>query len=139
MPPYTVLEPGAQGFRARDLYTRDGMIDQSFRHHPGLLVGNPFGLNRSAAYEQFMADDWRATKGDYEDMAHAMSQGGDPREGRLIVDEVNDEDVRMRGEAEQDAAAPTLGRFQIASAQTGTRGIEISEIPINISFVRITW
>ena len=68
-----------------------------------------------------------------------MAQGGDPGEGRLILDEVNGEDLRMRDEAEQDPAAPALGRFQIASAQTGTRSLELSEIPISIPFMRLTW
>ena len=139
MPAFRVIEPATHAFRTRDLYTRDGMIDKSFRRHPGLLFGNARNLNRDAAHEIFLADDWRETKSDYWDIAHAMSEGGDPGEGRLILEEVNDEDVRMRDEAEQDPAAPALGRFQIASAQTGTRSLEISEIPINIPFVRVTW
>lgn len=139
MPAFRVVEPAEHAFRARDIYTRNGRIAQSFRRHPGLLVGNAFNLNRDAAHELFLADDWRATKSDYWDMAHAMAQGGDPGEGRLILDEVNDEDLRMRDEAEQDPAAPALGRFQIASAQTGTRSLELSEIPIDIPFVRVTW
>jgi len=139
MPAFRVIEPAVHVFRGRDLYTRDGMIAQSFRRHPGLLVGNAFNLNRDAAHELYLEDDWRATKSDYWDMAHAMAQGGDPGAGRLILEEVNDEDLRLRDEAEQDPAAPALGRFQIASAQTGTRSLEISEIPINIPFVRISW
>ncbi len=139
MPAFRVTEPAVHAFRARELYSRDGMIDQSLRRHPGLLVGNAFNLNRDAARELFLADDWRATKSDYWDLAHAMAQGGDPGEGRLILDEVNGEDLRMRDEAEQDPAAPALGRFQIASAQTGTRSLELSEIPISIPFMRLTW
>jgi hypothetical protein len=139
MAPYTVLEPSVSVFRNRDLYTRDGMADQSFKAHPGLLVGNAFNLNKVAAYEMFLADDWRATKSDYWDMAHAMTQGGDRREGRMILEEVNDEDVRMRAEEEEDAAAPAMGRFQIASIETGTKLLEAPEQTLDIPFIRKTW
>ncbi len=139
MAPYTVRESSVAVFRSRDLYTKDGMAAQAFRAHPGLLVGNPFNLNRNSAYEMFVADDWRATKSDYWDMAHAMAQGGDRQEGRMILSEVNDEDVRMRAEAEEDAAAPGIGRFQIATAQTGTKLLEAPEQTIDIPFVRKSW
>jgi hypothetical protein len=139
MAPFTVLEPSTFAFRNRDLYTRDGMAAQSFKRHPGLLVGNAFNLNRNAAYELFLEDDWRATKIDYWDMAHAMAQGGDRREGRMILDEINDEDVRMRAEEEEDAAAPAIGRFQIASAETGTKLLEAPEQTIDIPLIRKTW
>ena len=81
----------------------------------------------------------RATKSDYWDMAHAFAQGGDHGEGRMILEAINDEDVRMRGEAEEDAAAPAIGRFQIASAETGTKLLEMPDQSINIPFFRKTW
>jgi hypothetical protein len=139
MAPFTVTEPRVAVFRNRDLYTWDGMAAKAFKDHPGLLVGNFYHLNRAAAHEMFLADDWRAAKSDYWDMAHAMSLGGDPGEGRMIVDEVNDEDVRMRAEAEEDAAAPAIGRFQIASEETGTKILEAPEQTIDIPLIRKTW
>jgi hypothetical protein len=139
MPAYRVVEHAVPLFRSRDLYNEDGMAALSFKAHPGLHVGNAFNLNRKAAYELFLDDDWRATKSDYWDIAHAMAQGGDRGEGRMILEDVNDEDLRMRGEAEEDAAAPAIGRFQIASAETGTRLLEMPEQSINIPFFRRTW
>jgi hypothetical protein len=139
MAAYRVVEHPVPFFRRRDLYTEDGMAAQSFRAHPGLLFGNAFNLNRKAAYEMFLEDDWRSAKSDYWDMAHAMAQGGDRNEGRMILEAINDEDLRMRAEAEEDAAAPSIGRFQIASAETGTRLLEMPEQSINIPFYRRTW
>jgi len=139
MPTYRVVEHAVPLFRSRDLYTEDGLAALSFEAHPGLHAGNAFNLNRKAAYEMFLEDDWRATKSDYWDMAHAMAQGGDRGEGRMILEEVNDEDLRMRGEAEEDAAAPVIGRFQIASAETGTKLLEMPEQSINIPFFRKVW
>jgi hypothetical protein len=139
MPTYRIVEHPVPLFRSRDLYTEDGMAAQSFRAHPGLHVGNAFNLNRKAAREFFLEDDWRATKSDYWNMAHAMALGGDHGEGRMILEEINDEDMRMRAEAEEDAAAPTPGRFQIASAETGTRLLEMPEQPLDIPFYRRTW
>jgi hypothetical protein len=139
MPAYRVVEHGIPIFRRRDLYTEDGMADQSFKVHPGLLLGNAFNLNRKAAREIFLEDDWRMTKSDYWNMAHAMALGGDRGEGRMILEAINDEDLRMRAEAEEDAAAPTAGRFQIASAETGTRLLEMPEQPFDIPFFRRTW
>lgn len=138
MPAYTVLESRIV-FRSRDLHTRNGMSALAFKRHPGLLVGDAFNLNRNAAYEMFMEDDWRSTKSDYWDTAHAMAQGGDRAMGRKILEEINDEDLRMRAEAEEDPAAPGIGRFQIASAETGTKLLEMPEQTIDIPFFRKTW
>jgi hypothetical protein len=139
MAPFRVVVPSVVVFRSRDLYTTDGKADQAFKAHPGLVVGNAFNLNKNAAYEMFLADDWRGTKSDYWDMAHAMAQGGDRREGRMILNEINDEDVRMRAEAEEDAAAPAIGRFQIATAETGTKLLEAPEQTLDVPFVRKSW
>jgi hypothetical protein len=139
MPTYRVNEYRPPVFHDHDLYTRVGMADLSFRRHPGLLVGNPFKLNEGLAYETFLRDDWNSTKSDYFDIAHAVAQGGDPGEGRVIVDAVNNEDVRVRAESENAAAAPSLGRFQIASAETATRLLELPEETIDIPFIRKRW
>jgi hypothetical protein len=138
MPTYRVNEYKPEVFRKRDLYTRVGMADLSFQRHPGLAVGNPFKLNVTLAYETFLRDDWNDTKRDYMDIAHAMAIGGDPDEGHEIVTAVDDEDVRMRAES-QDNAAPSIGRFQIASAETGTRLLELPEETIDIPLIKKTW
>jgi hypothetical protein len=139
MPTYRVTEYRPPVFHDHDLYTRVGKADLSFRRHPGLLVGNPFKLNVGLAYETFLRDDWNSTKGDYFDIAHAMALGGDHAVGRVIMKEVDDEDVRMRAESENAAAAPAVGRFQIASAETSTRLLELPEETIDIPFIRKTW
>jgi hypothetical protein len=139
MPEYRVTEFRMSVFRDRDLYTKSGMDDLSFKRHPGLYFGNVFKLNEAVAYETFMRDDWNRTKSDYRDMAHAMALGGDPGEGRMIMKAINDEDVFMRAESEDAAAAPAIGRFQIASAETSTRLLELPEETIDIPFIKKTW
>jgi hypothetical protein len=107
--------------------------------HPGLLIGNPFRLNESLAYQTFLRDDWNNTKDEYRNIAHAMALGGDAGEGRMIVKEVDDEDARMRADAESNASAPAMGRFAIASAETGTKLLELPEETIDFSLIRKTW
>jgi hypothetical protein len=139
MPEYRVNELRPEVFRDYDLYTKTGREDLSFHRHPGLLVGNPFKLNAGLAYETFLRDDWNNTKSDYFDMAHAMAAGGDPGEGHMIVKAIQDEDVKMRAEADDAASAPAIGRFQIASPETGTRLLELPEETIDIPFLKRTW
>jgi hypothetical protein len=139
MPTYRVTDLHVTLFRDRDIYTRIGMVAAAFRRHPGLLIGNPFRLNESLAYETFLRDDWNNTKDEYRNIAHAMALGGDADEGRMIVREVDDEDVRMRAEEEASASAPAMGRFAIASAETGTKLLELPEETIDVPFIRKTW
>jgi hypothetical protein len=139
MPEYRVTEFRNPVFRERDIYTKVGMEDQSFKRHPGLVFGNAFNLNASLAYETFLRDDWNSTKSDYFAMAHAMALGGDPAEGHMILNAINDEDLRMRAEADDAASAPAIGRFQIASAETGTKLLELPEETIDIPFIKKTW
>jgi hypothetical protein len=139
MPAYEVTDIRVTLFRDRDIYTKAGMVAASFRRHPGLLLGNPFKSNEGVAYATFGTDDWNSTKSDYRDIAHAMALGGDPGEGRVITKAVEDEDVEMRADSGDAAAAPAIGRFQIASAETGTKLLELPEETINIPFIRKTW
>jgi hypothetical protein len=115
------------------------MADLTFQRHPGLLIGNFFKSNENLAYETFLRDDWNSTKADYWELAYAMTLGGDAREGRMITKAVDDEDSWMRAEAEGAASAPTLGRFQIASAEAGSRLLELPEQTIDIPFLKRTW
>jgi hypothetical protein len=139
MAPFQVIESRVYYFRERDINTPEGMAALSFKRHPGLLIGKAFRSNKSAAYEIFMKDDWRATKSDYWDMAHAMAQGGDPAEGRMILEAINNEDLRMRGEADGGSSSPVSGRFQLASMDTSTHLLQAPEVPVNIAFVKMTW
>jgi hypothetical protein len=139
MPAYRVTEIRVTLFRDRDIYTRIGMAAVALRRHPGLLIGNPFKLNESLAYQTFLRDDWNNTKDEYRNIAHAMALGGDPGEGRMIMKEVDDEDARMRADDEGAASAPAMGRFAISSAETGTKLLELPEQTIDFSFIRKTW
>jgi hypothetical protein len=139
MPTYRVTDIHVTLFRDRDIYTRIGMAALAFRRHPGLLIGNPFRLNESLAYQTFLRDDWNNTKDEYRNIAHAMALGGDADEGRMIVKEVDDEDARMRADEEGPASAPSMGRFAISSAETGTKLLELPEQTIDVPFVRKTW
>lgn len=139
MPAYRVTEPRVYLFRDRDLYTIRGMAALAFREHPGLLIGKPFHLNEVEAYQAFLRDDWRRTKSDYFDMAHAMAQGGDRDEGRMILEEINDLDLRMRAEGIQNPYSPESNRYQTAHPEGGPRIADLAEVPLNIPFVRKDW
>jgi hypothetical protein len=126
-------------FRERDVNTRDGMADLSFKRHPGLLVGNAFNLNANAAHEMFLADDWRSTKSDYWDMAHAMAIGGDPAEGRMILQAVKDEETEMRARGGNDSGLPALDRLQVGQLEGDSKLLQAPEDPVDIPFVRVKW
>jgi hypothetical protein len=46
-----VRESRLPEFRTRDLYTKAGLIELSFKEHPGLRIGNFFNLNAKIAYD----------------------------------------------------------------------------------------
>jgi hypothetical protein len=139
MPAYRVTEPRVYLFRDRDLYTMRGMAALGYREHPGLLIGKPFRLNETEAYQTFMQDDWRRTKSDYFNMAHAMALGGDRNEGRMILEEINDLDMRMKAEGVQNPYSPESDRYQTAHPEGGPRIADLAEVPLNIPFVRKDW
>jgi hypothetical protein len=138
LPAYTVTDTHLAVFRPRDLYTRPGMIARSYHDHPGLLWGNPFHSNDGAAYDAFQEDDWNATKSDYWQTAFAMALGGDPAEGRFIVDAVSDEDVRLRSEADAPNV-PTNDQFQVGELNPDTKVLELAQVPLDIPLVRVRW
>jgi hypothetical protein len=138
LPAYTVTDTHLAVFRPRDLYTRPGMIARSYHDHPGLLWGNPFHSNDGAAYDAFQEDDWNATKSDYWQTAFAMALGGDPAEGRFIVDAVSDEDVRLRAETNAPNI-PTNDQFQVGELNPDTKVLELAQVPLDIPLVRVKW
>jgi hypothetical protein len=140
MPAYTVSEKRLEAFRGRDLYTKAGMADVEFRRYPGLYAGDLFHMNRKAAYDMFLQDDWRATLGDYEDLARAMTAGGDRREGRMILARAQEEDLRVRAEGEeteQTVISPDL--FQVARMESDSPSLRLPEIPVDVPVVRVKW
>ncbi|HZZ18456.1 MAG TPA: hypothetical protein VFE25_03760 [Opitutaceae bacterium] len=85
MQKYVVRGDRVPVFRERDLYTKEGLIDIGFKQHPGLMIGNLFGLNKAAAYEAFLEDNKIAWKAEMDDTALAMAAGGDFDEAKTIL------------------------------------------------------
>ena len=137
----TVTVTGSQvpDFPERELDTTKGMIAASFKRHPGLHVGNAFDLNANAAHELFLADDWRSTMRDYSEMAKAMADGGDPAESRMILSEVNDEDMEMRAQGNNDSGLPAFDRLQVGQLDNDSKLLQVPERPVDISIVRVKW
>ena len=91
---YVVRGDKVPVFRQRDLYTKEGLIDLAFKDHPGLRIGNIFGLNRNAAYEAFLEDERAGKIHDLDDTALAFAVGGDTEEAKMILDETGDTFIR---------------------------------------------
>jgi len=139
LPAYSVLGTHIHIFRERDIYSRAGMIDQSFKRHPGLLVGDEFKLNEDAAHEMFLDDDWRSTKSDYGNMAQAMELGGDRLEGRMILQDVNDADLIVRDDAEDDDDQPSTAQFRLGQLGGDSKLVEVPAIPFDVTVLRMKW
>jgi len=80
MQKYVVRESRLPVFRTRDLYTKAGLIELSFKEHPGLRIGNFFNLNSKAAYDMIIDEQLFAARQDLVDTVFAMAAGGDPQE-----------------------------------------------------------
>ncbi len=78
-------------FRTRDLYTKQGLIELSFKEHPGLRIGNFFGLNNSYAYQVAINEAMYADRQDVIDTALAMVAGGDKGEADAMQQALIDE------------------------------------------------
>lgn len=139
MPAYSVNGARIPVFRERDVYDKQGMEYISFRRHPGLVVGNQFGLNADAAYEMFLEDDWRATKGDYRNMAQAMLLGGDQSEAKTIIKDVDSADLSVRNNAEEEADEPVLGQFKFDQSGGDSHLLEIESIPFDLTVLKVKW
>jgi hypothetical protein len=81
-------------FRNVDLYTKAGLIDLSFKTHPGLRIGNFFNLNAAGAYQTALNDQRMSDRQDLVDTALAMAAGGDPAEAEVLQDSIIDESFR---------------------------------------------
>jgi hypothetical protein len=94
LPAYVVRASRPPIFRPRDLNTQSGLVDLSFRRHPGLVIGNIFGLNEGAAQAMFLDDERLSNISDLADTAHAMDAGGDKGEAKYILQETQDTYMR---------------------------------------------
>jgi hypothetical protein len=93
-------------FRNIDLFTREGLIDLSFKEHPGLRVGNFFNLNSGLALEAAMNDQKMADRRDLTDTAYAMAVGGDPSEAVVLQDSIIDESFKAGTQSGPVAVGP---------------------------------
>jgi hypothetical protein len=80
MEKYVVREVRLPVFRTRDLYTKAGLIDLSFKEHPGLRLGNLFNLNANFAYDKIITEQLYAARQDLADTTFAMAAMGDKTE-----------------------------------------------------------
>jgi hypothetical protein len=87
LPKYVVRESRPAVFRNRDLYTTAGLVNLSFKNHPGLGFGNILGLNSRAALDMYLDDQRLDSINDLADEAHAMARGGDKAESDYIMKE----------------------------------------------------
>lgn len=85
LPSYVLRESRPPVFRKQDLYTTQGLIDLSFKAHPGLLFGNILGLNSGVAYQMMLDEERESALNDFADEAHAMDRGGDKAESQYIL------------------------------------------------------
>lgn len=107
LPKYVVHESRPPVFRQRDLSTPAGLIDLSFKSHPGLMFGNFLGLNSGPAYQMYLDDQRLENMHELADMAHAMSIGGDSAEGSYILKE--SQDTYMRSDSDSNWSGPGTG------------------------------
>jgi len=87
LPQYVVRESRPPVFRNRDLFTTEGLVNLSFKSHPGLKIGNFFGANADIAYQMYLDDQRLANMDDLADTARAMARGGDKAESEYILKE----------------------------------------------------
>lgn len=140
MPAFQVNDSRLTPIEPRELYTRQGMIYQSFRSHPGMALTNVFGSNDNAAYQTYLEDNWNRTKTDFYQTAFALAVGGDPAEGRRIVQAVDAEDQRMRAETAAGDTVPENGQFQFGNQNGDSKVLEVIPIfPVNFPLVSVKW
>jgi hypothetical protein len=78
-------------FRTRDLYTKQGLVQLALKEHPGLRIGNIFGLNNGIAYETAIREAMAADRMDIIDTTLAMAVGGDKGEAEAMQQALIDE------------------------------------------------
>jgi hypothetical protein len=78
-------------FRTMDLYTKRGLVELSLKEHPGLRIGNIFGLNNGIAYETAIREAMFADRMDIVDTTLAMAVGGDKGEAEAMQQALIDE------------------------------------------------
>ena len=98
LPKYVVHERRPPVFRERDVFSASGMLDLSFRRHPGLSIGNILGLNEGLARQMIYDDERLASIEDLNETAYSMAQGGDVAEAQYILKATQDTFMRDAGD-----------------------------------------
>jgi hypothetical protein len=94
LPAYVVRDSRPPVFRNSEILTEAGQVRLTFRRHPGLAIGNIFGLNEGVAQQMFYDDERLTSIADLADTAHAMDEGGDRSESQFILQETKDTFMR---------------------------------------------
>jgi hypothetical protein len=94
LPAYVVRESRPPIFTHRELLTNAGVVNLQFRRHPGLAIGNLFGLNDAVAEQMFYDDERQSSITDLVDTAYAMARGGDKDEAVYILQSTQDTYMR---------------------------------------------
>jgi hypothetical protein len=124
---YVVREGKIPEFQTRDIYTKKGLEDLTFREHPGLHVGNFRNLNAKQADAIFDEDERLQEIGDLKDTAHAIAAGGDAREARGILAATDEAYARS-----DSGLTPTNDIMDAPAPRVGT-------LLTNFEQMRLTW
>jgi hypothetical protein len=109
LPKYVVRESRPPVFSQRDLSTDRGLVSLSFKAHPGLNLGNFFGLNSGVAREMIYDDERLANIKDLNETAYAFARGGDKAEADLIQKATQDAFMRSDDSWNSGPAGTLLG------------------------------
>jgi len=127
MPGYVVREDQMPELRPRDVYSKKGFEDLSFRDHPGLHVGNFRNSNAKQADAMIEEDKRLEDIRDFKDTAHAIDVGGDQQEAKEILRATDDAFAR----SEYDLT-PANDIMDAPPPHVGT-------VLTNIEQMRLTW
>lgn len=127
LPGYVVRENDMPEIRPRDVYSKKGLEDLSFREHPGLHVGNFHNSNSKQADVLFQEDKRLEEIQDFKDTARAIGVGGDSVEASGILKATNDAFAR-----DEDNMAPSNDIMNAPAPRAGT-------LLGNIEQMRLTW
>jgi len=109
LPKYVVRELRPPVFKQRDLYTDAGLVNLALKFHPGLRLGNFFGLNEAYAKEMIYEDERLANIQDLNETAYAFARGGDKAEADYIQKATQDTFMRSDDSWNTGPAGTLLG------------------------------
>lgn len=90
LPKYVVHESRPPIFQKDALLTDAGKVELYIKEHPGLRIGNLWGLNSSIALAMARDEQRLSAISDLQDTARAMARGGDADESKYIMQATQD-------------------------------------------------